>query len=161
MTCQPPFWSNPFQSAPECIAGPSTRSLVHEKEQLDLARDTPSGVNGHGELASDSGKNSGLVSKDNLAPNSDDAFNDIQPRGSFESDGSLIADRESGSRNGTAGGDIIAPRESPNPVRKHHDPTRRSGRAERLRLREAYERNGWLPGPEPSRKTWLRRKRAL
>lgn len=37
----------------------------------------------------------------------------------------------------------------------------RSRQAERDQLREHYEREGWLPGPVPSRNTKLRRKRAM
>ncbi len=37
----------------------------------------------------------------------------------------------------------------------------RSGDAERRRLREFFDREGWLPGPRPSKKTNVRRKRAM
>lgn len=41
------------------------------------------------------------------------------------------------------------------------DEETRSGDAERLKLREFYEAEGWLPGPKPSKTTSLRRKRAM
>lgn len=37
----------------------------------------------------------------------------------------------------------------------------RSSEAERQKLRDFYEKEGWLPAPQPSRVTRLRRKRAM
>ena len=38
---------------------------------------------------------------------------------------------------------------------------KRTSEAERRKLREFYEKEGWLPAPQPSRVTRLRRKRAM
>ena len=46
-------------------------------------------------------------------------------------------------------------------IREHEEEDKGSASAERRRLREAYERTGWLPGPKPSRATALKRKRAV
>jgi hypothetical protein len=55
-----------------------------------------------------------------------------------------------------AGGTIGAP-----PVCTKEDADRWDGAGERARLRAFYERERWLPGPEPAYRTKVRRRQVL
>ena len=56
---------------------------------------------------------------------------------------------------------IVGPRRPTAPAPEVLEEERRSSEAEKTRLRDFYEKEGWLPAPNPSRKTKIKRMRAL
>jgi hypothetical protein len=134
------FASGWFGNPADNVAGPSSRPLIHH-----VSSDEYLDHNSYHHHSSSS----------NTRPQT--------PRSSFGSESGLpgLSSQDSTLAFGIAGTIGAPPTRGPSEcARILASDDGRPGRLERARLREFYEREGWLPGPTPSRKTQIRRKQA-
>jgi len=86
-------------------------------------------------------------------------------RGSFSSDGctspSDVRCTEPNNQCPALGIAYTVPQPRPTSAGPEREGEKGTSEAERRKLRDFYEKEGWLPAPQPSRVTRLRRKRAM